>query len=158
MDSQQKEVFKRLMFAMRKIKQLNIDVSLQAFDMTPTEFAVLHLLERTQKQGEDAMTISDVAKQLNNATSTISPIIQSLVEKGYVTRTTSVRDRRVAMIALTDEGDHYLKEIMQELGDQGTEILTIFGEKNTQTLIQLLEKLSDVMTTVKKTKGGKTKI
>ena len=141
-----KQILKRFMMIGRQMQKINRDMILQECDIKQNEFAVLHMLERYQQKGVQEMKISDVAKHLKNATSTISPIIQSLVEKEFISRTTSKEDRRVAMIVLTDKGNEQLKQIMQRISRQFNEVLARLGTEKTEQLLDLLDELSKILT------------
>jgi len=141
-----KQILKRFMMIGRQMQKFNRDIILQECNIKQNEFAVLHMLERYQQKGVQEMKISDVAKHLKNATSTISPIIQSLVEKEFISRTTSKEDRRVAMIVLTDKGNEQLKQIMQRISRQFNEVLARLGTEKTEQLLDLLDELSKILT------------
>ena len=141
-----KQILKRFMMIGRQMQKINRDMILQECDIKQNEFAVLHMLERYQQKGVQEMKISDVAKHLKNATSTISPIIQSLVEKEFISRTTSKEDRRVAMIVLTDKGNEQLKQIMQRISRQFNEVLARLGTEKTEQLLDLLDELTKILT------------
>lgn len=56
-------------------------------------------------QGEDSRrTVGEIAEALNVTVPTVTVCVNKLVKKGYVTKTRSEKDARVAIIELTREG------------------------------------------------------
>jgi DNA-binding MarR family transcriptional regulator len=68
-------------------------------DITPSQLSALAVLVR-----EPRLTVSQLADAERVQPPTITRVVDSLVGKGLVTRTTSVTDRRVAYIEPTREG------------------------------------------------------
>ena len=75
-----------------------------------------------------------VASLMSVTTGTLTKAIESLCDKGYVTRERSTEDKRVVMIRLTDRGRsayyHHeqfhrqmIKNISEEMNEQETEVL-----------------------------------
>jgi DNA-binding MarR family transcriptional regulator len=75
----------------------------------------------------DESRMSELASNLRLTLSTVSGLVERLVENGLVARRTHESDRRQVMVSLTDDGRGFL-ESFQELG--------------MQTLRELLEQLS----------------
>lgn len=147
METQEKAMIKRFLMINRQIKKAKITTILKNENITQTEFAILHILTRRKKtHGENEMKVSDIAKHLKNANSTVSPVIQSLVEKGYVARSADVHDRRISMIFLTDKGEIYLKTVMDKLNSFFMEIIEQFGVDKTKQLLDLTEELIEITT------------
>ena len=88
------------------------------------------------------------ATKLSKAACLLAPsqtrIVQTLVEKGYVTRTPDAKDRRRQTVAITEAG----RQIIEANQDQAREIArrfeTILGKKKLRTLLDLLAELEDV--------------
>ena len=145
MDQQIEEIFKRFITTSRKMHKFNIQTMMQDKTLKRSEFMIMHMLERQEaKYGTDTMRITDVAKKMHNATSTISPVIQELVEREFVTRITSNEDRRVSMIQLTDKGRAFLKERFREVESQFAEIIRMFGIEKAENFVDLLEEFVQV--------------
>ena len=85
--------------------------------------------------------MSSIARQLHVTTGTLTIAMNSLVKKGYVTRTRSEKDRRVVFIALTEKGkkayDHH-QRFHREMIDA---VLSDLTEEETQVLARALENL-----------------
>jgi DNA-binding MarR family transcriptional regulator len=70
-----------------------------------------HILRRI-RQGSHS--VSDLATDFQISRSAISQSVDLLVEKGLVTRTEQVKDRRFVQIELTPEGDTLLNAIFKQ--------------------------------------------
>jgi len=70
-----------------------------------------HILRRIRKGSH---SVSDLATDFQISRSAISQSVDLLVEKGLVTRTEQVKDRRFVQIELTPEGDTLLNAIFKQ--------------------------------------------
>jgi DNA-binding MarR family transcriptional regulator len=94
------------------------------FDLTPVQFAALDAIH-TQPGTDQAR----VAEMIAYDRATIGGVIERLVQKGWVDRAVSERDRRARVLALTPEGRRILgalvpvvrglqDDILQNLSDE----------------------------------------
>jgi DNA-binding MarR family transcriptional regulator len=72
--------------------------------------------------------MSDLAHQLGISPSTLSSLVDRLVESGFVNRSADSRDRRTVLVSLAPAGDQLLDQ---------------FNELGTDALRSLLEQLTD---------------
>lgn len=83
---------------------------------------------------DEAKSMSQVAKDLNITTGTLTKSVDALVEKKCVERNRSSQDKRVIRLSLTESGirayDHHarfhqnmIRDIKQELNEEETRIL-----------------------------------
>lgn len=83
---------------------------------------------------EETKSMSQIAKSLNITTGTLTKSVDALVEKKYVERNRSSKDKRVIRLSLTEAGirafEHHarfhqnmIRDIKQELDEEETEIL-----------------------------------
>jgi DNA-binding MarR family transcriptional regulator len=107
------------------VRRLTATRSAGIFESTVT-MAQLKVLMLLSAQPETRM--SEVASSLHLTLSTVSGVVERLVESGLVARRTDVVDRRQVFVSLTPEGATFLDRF-QELGKD--------------TLRVLLEQLSD---------------
>jgi DNA-binding MarR family transcriptional regulator len=82
------------------------------FDITPPQLFTLQHLE-VQKP----ISMSDVAKLLACDASNVTGIVDRLEARGLVERRSAVGDRRVKMLALTDEGASLRAELRRRMAD-----------------------------------------
>ncbi len=109
---------------------------MQPFDLKPSEFAVLSLLEENgglaQKKLSEALKIT----QPN-----IAALVDRLEARALVVRSTDEDDKRVTTVALTDAGRalyQISREAVQQFEDEAVAMLT--AEEKAQ-LLQLLAKV-----------------
>jgi DNA-binding MarR family transcriptional regulator len=92
--------------------------------VTMAQMKVLMLLSG----GEARM--SDLAHQLGISLSTLSSLVERLVEAGLARRRADTRDRRTVLVSLTEDGAelldtfqelgiHHLRELLTQLDDEG---------------------------------------
>ncbi|MET3794654.1 MarR family winged helix-turn-helix transcriptional regulator [Aquamicrobium terrae] len=72
----------------------------EEFDFTLPRFDLMAQLERA----ENGMVLGEVSKRMMVSAGNLTALVERLAEVGYVSRTVSPKDRRVQIIALTDEG------------------------------------------------------
>ncbi len=63
-----------------------------------------HTLECIGNGEDSRRTVGEIAEALAVTVPTVTVCVNKLVKKGYVTKTKSERDARIAIIELTDEG------------------------------------------------------
>ena len=97
----------------------------------------MHVIEAIGVQ--EPRNMSSIARAMDVTVGTLTIAMNSLVKKGYVTRTRSEKDRRVVFIALTEKGkkayDHH-QRFHREMIDA---VLSDLTEEETQVLARALE-------------------
>lgn len=83
-------------------------IASEQFNLSVDQF---HILRRIRKGSH---SVSDLATDFQISRSAISQSIDLLVEKGLVTRTEQVKDRRFVQIDLTPDGDTLLNAIFKQ--------------------------------------------
>ena len=87
------------------------------------------------------LTHSQVAERTAMDKVTVSRAVRDLVQKQFVSRLPSQRDRRVVHLNLTQEGrDVYLNIVPMALGYE-TQVLQVLTEKERDSLDELIDKL-----------------
>jgi len=92
--------------------------------------------------------ISEISRCSSISMPGVSQTISSLVKQGYVKRITTDSDRRLVYVNLTPKGralETQISDSSFQLYDEATDIL---GPEDTQTLICLLEKLSEAFDSI----------
>ncbi|MCA1036974.1 MULTISPECIES: MarR family winged helix-turn-helix transcriptional regulator [Bacillus] len=104
-------------------------------EVTSNEFTVLKLIADGPKMA------SAISKELNVSASHITSVTDSLVRKGYMTRSRSENDRRVVELVLTGTG----KELVEKLEEKKSAYLQAkfrsFTEEELDQLVKLFQKL-----------------
>ena len=88
------------------------------------------------------------ATKLSEAASLLVPsqtrIVQTLVEKGYVTRTPDMKDRRRQTVAITEAGRRIIEDNLDQARAIARHFETVLGKEKLRTLLDLLAELDDV--------------
>lgn len=97
----------------RRLQQIAVAIFLQeteAHGVTPVQYAALHAVGR--HPGIDQRTLAGL---IGFDTSTIGGVIDRLEARGLMLRRTSPEDRRVRLLALTDEGSATLEAVVPSM-------------------------------------------
>jgi DNA-binding MarR family transcriptional regulator len=85
--------------------------------LTPQRY-LLMLLIRGAEDGTSRATISELAKRLYLAQSTVTELVNRTAEAGLVKRTASGDDARVVYVELTADGERRFAEAFTALADE----------------------------------------
>lgn len=108
---------------------------------------LIKLNKYLKEEKQSTIRTTDVSKILGLSPSTITPIINSLEEKGYIERIFDKTDRRVVFLQITKEGLKLEKELNQKMMQKSEYIVNYLGEKDTKEFIRILQKILDCMKT-----------
>ena len=121
------------------IKQ-NFERDFKKMHVTQSQFLVMRVLNR---YGD--MKISDISRELDLSNSTVSGIIDRLVEKKIVKRKRSEEDRRIVMISLAEEYRQPVKKQLNALAHKMRRTLSTTTEEDLDSIMQGLEKLEKIL-------------
>lgn len=93
---------------------------------------------------QQAPTMKDIAGHLMVRPSSVTTLIKSLEAKGFVAREADQEDRRTIRIRLTEKGKKRLAEKMRMMQKHLGEVVGVLSEKEKDTFITLLEKITKV--------------
>lgn len=141
MDKILKEEYLHAMFRFRKMRMM----FLQGSDVNMTELVVMRSIAEKASCSDDGINVNEIQKNLHITKAAISQILNSLEKKEYIVREIGKTDRRKFKITLTQAGTDVLKDTKEYANQRMEEIISRFGEKNTQQLITLLDQLSDIL-------------
>lgn len=121
----------------RRLHQQSTQVFVQrtqaaGFDLTPVQFAALDAI-RTQPGTDQAR----VAEMIAYDRATIGGVIERLVQKGWVYRVVSERDRRARELSLTAEGQRILDALVPIVRGLQADILQALDEQERATFLRL---------------------
>jgi len=97
------------------------------------------LLRRLRDGGPD--TISGLADRMELNQTTISNVVLSLHESGYVAKEKDTRDRRVTRVAISDAGLRSLQDIETDRTERMRRLFSHLTEDDLEELLRILEKL-----------------
>jgi DNA-binding MarR family transcriptional regulator len=88
-----------------------------------------------------SLTMKDLAKKINKDKSTVTALVNKLLNLGYIERTRDIEDSRIVYITLTEKGEN-LKGDFKEISDKLIERVYRDISKNEQeVLINILTKI-----------------
>jgi DNA-binding MarR family transcriptional regulator len=124
----------------RRFQQIAVAVFLAeveeaGYDLTPVQYAALAAINANS--GIDQITLAGL---IAYDRTTITGVIDRLVQKGLVLRETSSRDRRARELKITDEGRKVLRKITPAVEAAQRTMLRGLTEKEAAELMRLLRK------------------
>ncbi len=145
----QKELAQRLLRTMFKFRKVELRLP-PSSDLNLGELTVLKQFAQTADGLENHGFIAEMQSHLNITKPAISQIVSGLEKKGYIHREIDQTDRRRFVITVTPKG-HTAMECMKAYADHFTsEIITRFGEANTEQLLALFDGFCAVVEDVKR--------
>ena len=121
------------------IKQ-NFERDFKKMHVTQSQILVMRVLNQ---YGD--MKISDISRELDLSNSTVSGIIDRLVEKKIVKRKRSEEDRRIVMISLAEEYRQPVKKQLNAFANKMRRALSTTTEEDLDSIMQGLEKLESIL-------------
>jgi len=115
----------------------HISDTLKELDLTPEQYNVLRILKGKHPE---QMCVKDIGTRIIEKSSNVPRIVDRLVAKKLVKRSTSKEDKRETLIALTEKGIEKLLEANKVNDKMSSEILGITDEE-AAVLNELLEKM-----------------
>ena len=106
-------------------------------DITHQQFNILRILRGAFP---DPLSTLQIRERMLDKMSDTSRIVDRLVAKGLVKKTTCGKDKRLVDVIITDAGQKLLKRLDAE-GDHVNDIMGSLTEKEAETLSTLLDKL-----------------
>jgi DNA-binding MarR family transcriptional regulator len=105
--------------------------------------AQLFVLQKLAEGG--VLSVNDLAERTHTHQSSVSVVVQRLVERGLVDRNRSQQDGRQADVSVTAAGRASLKSAPAAAQDQIIQALGKFGAKDIKQLADSLERLVEVL-------------
>jgi DNA-binding MarR family transcriptional regulator len=106
----------------------------------PSEIKVLFCIKRGGKPGTGESTVSEISKLLHVTSPTVTQLIKGLEIEGLIERTTSLADRRVVGIKLTEKGEKVTQQARQDFIGSFNGLIEYLGEEQGEQLAELLLK------------------
>ena len=89
------------------------------------------------------LKITELSNIFDMPPSAITPLINSLEEKGFVRRKNSPTDRRIVIAELTEKGFDFFEKNNKLFLEKAEQLCEYLGEEDSQTLIRITNKVSD---------------
>jgi DNA-binding MarR family transcriptional regulator len=119
------------------IMRTQLSTILKVYDLTPEQYNVLRILKGKHPE---AMCVRDIGSRMIEKSSNVPRIVDRLVAKKLVKRTTSKEDKRETLISLTEKGIEQLAAATKAGDDLEMNIAGITEEEAT-VLNEILEKM-----------------
>lgn len=117
-----------------------VTLLLKQHEISQPQFNVLRIL-RGQK--DTAVNMADIQERMIHKKSNTTRIVDKLIEKQLVERSTCPNNRRKVEVFITKNGLNLLTKIDPELDKAEKEITKNLSAEDQKTMIQLLEKLRE---------------
>ena len=109
----------------------------EQFEFTLPRFDMLAQLEREP----GGLVLTELSKRLMVSPGNVTPIMNRLLEEGYITRSTSTLDRRVQIVCLTAEGRRKFRRMAKKHGHWVNSMLGGLDADERRALSGLLDRL-----------------
>lgn len=103
---------------------------------TMLQFKALDLIKNSSD-----LSNSDIAKQLRLSKSSVTQLVERLVQAKLVTRKKSTRDKRVILLALTAAGKRERDQLAMQLYNNCSLLLNYLSKEDVQQLLAIHKKL-----------------
>ena len=107
------------------------------YGVSIVEFRSMRILYQYKK-----LTVNQLAQKMSLTSSRITRIIDGLVNKQIVIRTTGEKDRRVFYLSLTPKGEKLANDLIQDHNRIHEEILNNIPVESHQSMIEILKQLN----------------
>ena len=118
----------------------HLNNTLKSFDITAEQYNVLRILRGKHTESQ---CVKEIGSRMLEKSSNVPRIIDRLVAKKLVKRTTSKQDKRETLISITEKGLSLLEEASKMAEKQSEEIFGLTNEE-ADVLNGLLEKMRKV--------------
>ena len=115
----------------------------EEFDFTMPRFDVLAQLDREPV----GLVLGELPKRLMVTAGNLTPIVDRLVEDGFITRSPSPLDRRVQIVCMTAEGRKAFRRMAKK---HGLWLASLLAEVPKDRLDGLIKELDDLKNAVKR--------
>jgi len=119
------------------------------YDLSVTQCYALSFIVQSEP-----MMVSALADELFLDRSTVSRLVGSLVEKGYVRRAVDPDDARAARLKVTRKGRDLHEKIEQDLVEEMYALVADYGSETLRATIRLLGRLTEAASLRSRSKGS----
>lgn len=139
----------RVLFQIRHLKTGKASRAMSELGISASHIRVLYTLAHTDK----AIPMKELASALDLTPPSITSLIRRLDEAGLITRTADTSDSRVALIALTDEGQALLRAFYEQQVSHMDALLSTLSDDEQAQVLRLLERAAAALTDASESAG-----
>src|SRR5580698_5607475 len=118
----------------------NFEQKIRPFGLAEAEFRVLTTLF---SQPEGVAHPSDLCVRASQSPANMSRISDALLDRGLITRVSSVADRRRMVLRITEQGEKFVRELLPKLHLSLRRMLQDFPESEQRSMCAQLKKLGN---------------
>lgn len=109
----------------------------QNVGLSPGRFAALMLIDRNPGISQTALN-----RAIGSDKSTLTPVLDNMVKRGWVSRVRTESDRRLYELRLTDTGRKVMQEMHQCAQRHESELDAIVGPRDRANFLKILRKIT----------------
>ena len=128
----------RLLLHIGREMAAGFEQQIRPFGLAEPEFRVLTTLF---SQPDGAAHPSDLCVRASQSPANMSRISDALVDRGLITRVSSVHDRRRMVLRITEEGEKFVRELLPKLHVPLRRMLKDFPESEQRQMAAQLKRL-----------------
>jgi len=145
----QYEAYQAVIADIRKLNRAK-SLWLGQFGIKPSELRVLMCLKEEGCGGHKSRTISELSKQLQVTSPTVTQMVNHLISNGYLMRTPNSKDRRVRHISLTEKGECLAARSYESHRVLFENVFTRLGQEKSDQLMTLLKEATEHLQDISK--------
>lgn len=109
-----------------------------------------------ERRGHPYITVGQLARASALSLAGASQKVSTLVDQGYMERVSSLSDRRISCVQITEKGRDALYETVAALHGRIERVLDHLGQERAERLLSIMRELSDAIYGVRmeESKGG----
>src|SRR5580698_4007601 len=128
----------RLLLHIGREMAARFEQQIKPFGLAEAEFRVLTTLF---SQPDGVAHPSDLCVRASQSPANMSRISDALVDRGLITRVSSVHDRRRMVLRITDEGEKFVRDLLPTLHVSLRRMLKDFPESEQRQMVAQLKRL-----------------
>lgn len=132
-----------LSFSLNRIIFNNSELT-KGLPIPPSHVRVLFCLEKN-----GSMSISEIAKKLDIYKTNMTPILDKLIQEGFIVRSEDPKDRRILRIEHTHKADDFLKEQKERLEKILQNKISDLSQEDLMALANSSDDLNNVLAKLK---------
>lgn len=109
-------------------------------DITPGAFYVMLYLKKC-----NSLSMSDLGKKLLISKPNVTALVNKIIAKGYVVRSSDKKDRRIIMISLTNKGAKFVEKNNEKYLEQIKQRLLSLSDKELEVFSDSLQNVKDIL-------------
>lgn len=117
--------------------QESMRLEMSKYNLSITEFSVLEVLYLKGKQ-----TIQQIGHSILISSGSMTYVIDGLEKKGLIYRSACPDDRRAIHVALTDDGNSFMEDIMPKHHQWVENVFSSLNLEESEIFVNLLKKVS----------------